>query len=51
MFLFTFYSNIRSGILCDLPEPYLVWFHRKGFPPGKISFRSPQYSYCVFWVY
>ncbi|OUS25934.1 hypothetical protein A9Q98_11630 [Thalassotalea sp. 42_200_T64] len=20
-----------------LPEPYLVWFHRKGFPQGKLG--------------
>lgn len=23
--------------LCYLPEPYLVWFHKKGFPPGKLG--------------
>jgi len=21
----------------QLPEPYLVWFHRKGFPEGKLG--------------
>ena len=23
--------------LLDLPEPYLVWFHGKGFPVGKLG--------------
>lgn len=23
--------------LIDLPEPYVVWFARKGFPPGKLG--------------
>jgi uncharacterized protein len=23
--------------LVDLPEPYVVWFARKGFPPGKLG--------------
>lgn len=23
--------------LLNLPEPYLVWFHGKGFPPGKLG--------------
>ncbi|NQY86336.1 MAG: DUF3820 family protein [Colwellia sp.] len=23
--------------LLQLPEPYLVWFHRKGFPEGKLG--------------
>ncbi len=23
--------------LIHLPEPYLVWFHSKGFPEGKIG--------------
>ena len=23
--------------LLQLPEPYLVWFHRKGFPAGKLG--------------
>jgi uncharacterized protein len=27
----------EGRILCDLPEPYLVWFHQKGFPPGRIG--------------
>ncbi len=23
--------------LAHLPEPYLVWFSNKGFPPGKLG--------------
>jgi uncharacterized protein (DUF3820 family) len=23
--------------LLHLPEPYLVWFHKKGFPHGKLG--------------
>lgn len=23
--------------LLQLPEPYLVWFHQKGFPPGRLG--------------
>lgn len=23
--------------LLHLPEPYLVWFHKKGFPSGKLG--------------
>ena len=31
------YGKYKDRVLCDLPEPYLVWFHRKGFPPDKIG--------------
>jgi uncharacterized protein (DUF3820 family) len=31
------FGKYKDRFLCDLPEPYLVWFHRKGFPPGKIG--------------
>jgi len=31
------FGKYKNRILCDLPEPYLVWFRRKGFPPGKIG--------------
>ncbi len=23
--------------LIDLPEPYVVWFHKQGFPPGELG--------------
>ncbi len=31
------FGKYKNRIICDLPEPYLVWFQRKGFPPGKIG--------------
>ncbi len=31
------FGKYKNYILSDLPEPYLVWFQRKGFPPGKIG--------------
>jgi hypothetical protein len=31
------FGKHKDRILCDLPETYLVWFHRKGFPLGKIG--------------
>ena len=31
------FGKYKNRILCALPEPYLIWFHRKGFPPGKIG--------------
>ncbi len=31
------FGKYKNRILCDLPESYLVWFHRKGFPSGKIG--------------
>jgi uncharacterized protein (DUF3820 family) len=31
------YGKYKGRLLCDLPEPYLVWFHKNGFPPGKIG--------------
>lgn len=29
------YGKFKGQYYCDLPEPYLVWYHRKGFPNGK----------------
>ncbi len=31
------FGKYKNRVLCDLPETYLVWFHQKGFPPGKIG--------------
>jgi uncharacterized protein len=31
------FGKYKNRILCDLPAPYLLWFYRKGFPPGKIG--------------
>lgn len=31
------FGKYKGRTLCDLPEPYLVWFHSEGFPPGKLG--------------
>ena len=31
------FGKYKGRFLCDLPEPYLVWFHGIGFPPGKLG--------------
>ena len=31
------FGRYKDRLLCDLPEPYLAWFHRKGFPSGKLG--------------
>jgi uncharacterized protein (DUF3820 family) len=31
------FGKYQDYVLCDLPEPYVVWFHQKGFPKGKIG--------------
>ena len=31
------FGKYKDRILCDLPEPYLVWFKQKGFPAGKLG--------------
>ncbi|MFC1993689.1 DUF3820 family protein [Chloroflexota bacterium] len=31
------FGKYKNRILYNLPEPYLVWLQRKGFPPGKIG--------------
>lgn len=31
------FGKYKGRIMCDLPEPYLVWFHQEGFPPGKLG--------------
>jgi uncharacterized protein (DUF3820 family) len=31
------FGKYAGRLLCDLPEPYLVWFRQNGFPPGKIG--------------
>lgn len=33
------YGKYKGRILADLPEPYLVWYHSKGFPTGKLGDR------------
>jgi uncharacterized protein len=31
------FGKYQGRKLIDLPEPYLVWFHRQGFPEGKLG--------------
>lgn len=31
------YGKYKGVTICALPEPYLVWYHAKGFPPGKLG--------------
>jgi len=31
------FGKYKGRLLCDLPEPYLVWYHDKGFPQGKLG--------------
>ena len=31
------FGKYKNRILCDLPEPYLVWFKQKGFPKGSLG--------------
>lgn len=31
------YGKFKERYLIDLPEAYLVWFQRKGFPDGKLG--------------
>jgi len=31
------FGKYKGVVLCNLPEPYLVWFKQKGFPAGKLG--------------
>ncbi|MFY0605243.1 MAG: DUF3820 family protein [Cyclobacteriaceae bacterium] len=31
------FGKYKGRLICDLPEPYLVWFHSKGIPEGKLG--------------
>jgi uncharacterized protein (DUF3820 family) len=31
------FGKYKGRLLVDLPEPYVVWFSRKGFPRGKLG--------------
>ena len=31
------FGNFKGRLLIDLPEPYVVWFHQKGLPPGELG--------------
>lgn len=31
------FGKYKGKYLVDLPESYLIWFHQKGFPDGKLG--------------
>jgi uncharacterized protein (DUF3820 family) len=31
------FGKYAGKMLIDLPEPYVVWFHGKGFPKGELG--------------
>ncbi|PCJ61817.1 MAG: hypothetical protein COA79_05840 [Planctomycetota bacterium] len=31
------FGKYKGRYLLDLPEPYLVWFEKQGFPTGKLG--------------
>jgi len=31
------FGKHAGQLLIDLPEPYVVWFHSKGFPKGELG--------------
>lgn len=31
------YGKYKGKLLCDIPEHYLVWMNRTGFPEGKLG--------------
>ncbi len=31
------FGKYNGRLLIDLPEPYVVWFSRKGFPKGELG--------------
>ena len=31
------FGRYKGRLLIDLPEPYLVWFAKKGFPGGELG--------------
>jgi hypothetical protein len=31
------FGKYQGLLLIDLPEPYVVWFARQGFPEGKLG--------------
>ena len=31
------FGKYQGRLLIDLPEPYVIWFARKGFPKGELG--------------
>lgn len=31
------YGKYKGTLICDIPEHYLIWMYRQGFPEGKLG--------------
>ncbi|MEX0882032.1 MAG: DUF3820 family protein [Cyclobacteriaceae bacterium] len=31
------FGKYKNRLICDVPEHYLIWFKRQGFPEGKLG--------------
>ncbi|NNE28980.1 MAG: DUF3820 family protein [Saprospiraceae bacterium] len=31
------FGKYQGRLIADLPEPYLIWFRKKGYPKGKLG--------------
>jgi len=31
------YGKYKGTLICDIPEHYLIWMYRQGFPDGKLG--------------
>lgn len=31
------YGKYKGSLICDIPEHYLIWMYKQGFPPGKLG--------------
>ncbi len=40
------FGKYKDRLLMDLPETYICWFSRKGFPEGSLRGCSSEESYC-----
>lgn len=37
-----YFGKYKDRYLSELPEHYLIWFKRQGFPPGKLGAQLEQ---------
>ena len=38
------FGRYKGVVLHELPEPYLVWFHQKGFPKGRLGMLEMKFA-------